>query len=451
MIRHGTFRSHRSCSSSTKHRKRKSRKGMVPGFAVGARSGEEWLQWAQYSKNEDAITSLKTGYAVLERSWEKHSRCLRIEHDRRRLDRLTARFCIASGSVRITIYAREDAWKAGSERAVIKRERIAMAFKSLQCPNCLGQIDTFDETTKIGTCPYCHSVIRDVADLQKRFEVTISGTVKVEGIDGAEDQLERAIGFVRLGELGEAEKLLDQYTAKYPMDFEGWRKLYELSKASLDKCGINPNDDALCFASDEALDKMITFDGKQKKALRCIKNMATLVSDDEQRLWIERERAEFVKKRDEKNILVDCMDSKIADMESKAKSLASKVKREEANCGKAQKTLRAMERKKRDGTIIVVGGVACAVIGITLSGSSGLWFQMMLGGFAIGAFVSYVILLGAISSANWSVEESYARVRAARQKEDKARSEISEVMCERSMEVALQKLYGQAVNLLEKA
>lgn len=310
-----------------------------------------------------------------------------------------------------------------------------MALKSLQCPNCLGQIDTFDETTKMGTCPYCHSVIRDVAELQKQFEVTISGTVKVEGIDGAEDQLERAAGFVKLGELDEAEKILDQYTARYPMDFEGWSRLLELSMDAFDKAAVDT----------DAVRR------REQKVLRCIKNMVLLASDDGQRLRMEDWKTRVERKRDEKKRLVDGIDSEVAEMESKKRSAALLLEQKQNAYREASDSSYKARERQRGCTVPAAVGIIGAIVGITLSGSTGYWFLTMPAGAIIGAFVGGAILEAGVASSKKSEEESRQKAEAARLKHDSAQEELRAAKLRRDGEAALLGVYSKAASLLEES
>ena len=58
-----------------------------------------------------------------------------------------------------------------------------MALRPLICPICHGQIDHFDESAKIGQCPYCKTVIQDVQERQSAFAVNSQGAVKVTESD----------------------------------------------------------------------------------------------------------------------------------------------------------------------------------------------------------------------------------------------------------------------------
>ena len=100
-----------------------------------------------------------------------------------------------------------------------------MAFKSLQCPNCGGQIDDFDETTKIGKCPFCATVIRDVQEQQKLFEVKLSGPIRVEGVENREDALQRIRDFLTVGEREKAYAALEEFVDRFPGCFEGWEAM----------------------------------------------------------------------------------------------------------------------------------------------------------------------------------------------------------------------------------
>ncbi|WP_302783900.1 hypothetical protein, partial [Adlercreutzia equolifaciens] len=66
-----------------------------------------------------------------------------------------------------------------------------MSLKPLECPNCHGRIDSFDETTKKGFCPFCDYVIVDVPERQNQFAVDAQGHVQVAGIAGTEEQYRR--------------------------------------------------------------------------------------------------------------------------------------------------------------------------------------------------------------------------------------------------------------------
>ena len=101
-----------------------------------------------------------------------------------------------------------------------------MAFKSLQCPNCGGQIDDFDETTKIGKCPFCATVIRDVQEQQKLFEVKLSGPIRVEGVENREDALQRIRDFLTVGEREKAYAALEEFVDRFPGCFEGWEAMF---------------------------------------------------------------------------------------------------------------------------------------------------------------------------------------------------------------------------------
>lgn len=116
-----------------------------------------------------------------------------------------------------------------------------MALKPLECPVCHGLIETFDETTKKGFCPFCDALISDVPSFQDAYEVRISGPVKVEGVEGADEVLKRIDGFILIGNKERASQLLDEFVDKYPADFRGWDKLFHFAVDGKPLDGLNTN------------------------------------------------------------------------------------------------------------------------------------------------------------------------------------------------------------------
>lgn len=145
-----------------------------------------------------------------------------------------------------------------------------MAFKSLKCPNCRGRIDTIDETTKQAFCPYCDALIVDVQERQAEF-VRIEGQVRVAGVEGKEEMISRAQGFVALGESKRAQKLLEDFVDKYPLNFDGWQQLYLLKKADHESRRDLSKDDRDCM-------------------LRCAKNCTTLAKEPDELEFVRTKR-----------------------------------------------------------------------------------------------------------------------------------------------------------------
>lgn len=94
-----------------------------------------------------------------------------------------------------------------------------MSLKPLNCPNCGGKIENFDETLKKGICPYCDTIINDVPELQKAFKV--EGKVEIVG-NTSDDMSARAETFLEIGELGRANIEFQNMTREFPADYRGW-------------------------------------------------------------------------------------------------------------------------------------------------------------------------------------------------------------------------------------
>ena len=58
-----------------------------------------------------------------------------------------------------------------------------MAFKAFRCPSCHALIETFDETTKKGFCPFCDALILDVQERQLSLSASERGAVRANGAD----------------------------------------------------------------------------------------------------------------------------------------------------------------------------------------------------------------------------------------------------------------------------
>lgn len=104
-----------------------------------------------------------------------------------------------------------------------------MALQSLLCPNCRGQIDTFDNKAQKGTCPYCGSIIVNIPELQNQFKLDSEGRVVVSGIEGSDELYQRIEANLEFGDRGKSVALAREYTEKYPRDFRGWAALAECS------------------------------------------------------------------------------------------------------------------------------------------------------------------------------------------------------------------------------
>lgn len=136
-----------------------------------------------------------------------------------------------------------------------------MSLKPLECPNCHGRIDSFDETTKKGFCPFCDYVIVDVPERQNQFAVDAQGHVQVAGIAGTEEQYRRVKDFMHLGEKDRALTLAQEFADKHPMDFRGWQLLCELQiDEALSATSFSPLSDKStpCHLVKTSIDHMIT-------------------------------------------------------------------------------------------------------------------------------------------------------------------------------------------------
>lgn len=185
-----------------------------------------------------------------------------------------------------------------------------MTVKSLFCPNCHAQIDSFDETAKQGLCPYCESVVYDIPSLQAQYTEIIN-PVKVEGVEGSDDLFGRAITFIDLGEIAKAQSILNEYTEKYPGHFRGWHRLYDL---------YNIKD--------------------SPQALRCLSNMRHLMdSPDEKRivseidaqlkmLFLEKENTKR-KELEEKRRKIEEQEAEVARAKAEHDAFVAKVKSED--------------------------------------------------------------------------------------------------------------------------
>lgn len=106
-----------------------------------------------------------------------------------------------------------------------------MALKPLACPNCHGTIENFDESMNKGICPFCDAVIVNVPELQQQFALDNEGRMKVAGIEGSDEQYNRIITFMNLGENGKAVELATEYANKHPGEFRAWKILCDLQLA----------------------------------------------------------------------------------------------------------------------------------------------------------------------------------------------------------------------------
>ena len=104
-----------------------------------------------------------------------------------------------------------------------------MTLQALLCPNCRGQIDTFDNKAQKGTCPYCGSIIVNIPELQNQFKLDSEGRVVVSGIEGSDELYQRIEANLEFGDRGKSVALAREYTEKYPRDFRGWAALAECS------------------------------------------------------------------------------------------------------------------------------------------------------------------------------------------------------------------------------
>lgn len=150
-----------------------------------------------------------------------------------------------------------------------------MATKPLICPNCGGRIQTFDETTSKGFCPYCDSVILNVPELQQQCAQDAE----------KHEQFNRIVTFVKLGEHARALQLAKEYADKYPSDPRAWKMLCDLEL-----------DSAIALDGD-------SFDrtGARSRVKTYASHLAALASSDEdeeylntiaQKLGKEKERLE---------------------------------------------------------------------------------------------------------------------------------------------------------------
>lgn len=98
-----------------------------------------------------------------------------------------------------------------------------MALKPLNCPNCGGKIDSFDETVKKCFCPYCDTIINDVQELQEKFKVEIIGKVEVEGISNKTALLKRAAQLIEEESFYNAKKIYKRIIDEIdPESHEAW-------------------------------------------------------------------------------------------------------------------------------------------------------------------------------------------------------------------------------------
>jgi len=104
-----------------------------------------------------------------------------------------------------------------------------MALRSLICPSCGGQIDSFDERSQKGFCPFCGSLIANVPELQNQFLTDSQGRVVVSGIEGSDELFDRIQANIRFGDTYKAQRLASEFTEKYPTQFRGWRARYEIA------------------------------------------------------------------------------------------------------------------------------------------------------------------------------------------------------------------------------
>lgn len=156
-------------------------------------------------------------------------------------------------------------------RALIRlsaHERLTeMALKALDCPNCGGLIETFDETTKKGFCPYCDSLLVNVADLQNAYEMENRGR--------ADRMLERIDGFVVIGRADKALVALREFTDEYPADFRGWHKLCELDAQSELDAPFEQN-----LAESVGVMVSLAKTGKEKEGVRKVRDAFSKKRDD---------------------------------------------------------------------------------------------------------------------------------------------------------------------------
>ncbi len=89
-----------------------------------------------------------------------------------------------------------------------------------KCPSCGAQLE-LDDNLKRTECKYCKTTIIVDEAIQK-YQIEISGEVKVDGIDGKDKILEDAKTYAKLENYDEAIEKFQEYIKKYPGDWEGY-------------------------------------------------------------------------------------------------------------------------------------------------------------------------------------------------------------------------------------
>ena len=79
-----------------------------------------------------------------------------------------------------------------------------MALVKLDCPSCSASLDV-DESRSLFFCSYCGTKV-----VQEKKVVELVGTVKVDGLAGEGALIERAFGFLEMGNFARADEYLER-------------------------------------------------------------------------------------------------------------------------------------------------------------------------------------------------------------------------------------------------
>lgn len=218
-----------------------------------------------------------------------------------------------------------------------------MSLKPLECPNCHGRIDSFDETTKKGFCPFCDYVIVDVPERQSQFAVDAQGHVQVAGIAGTEEQYQRIKDFMHLGEKDRALALAQEFADKHPMDFRGWQLLCDLTlDYALEIC--RPAETYLPLPNKDARDSMCLY-LSHLRVLAQTTGESAYLSKIEKRVRAAQEQAKEA----------------IAETSERVKQAQIDCDARKAKTDAIRMNLRAYEKEKNDFILHGDTGTGCAV------------------------------------------------------------------------------------------
>ena len=91
-----------------------------------------------------------------------------------------------------------------------------MKLTAAKCPNCNADIEV-NETLDKAICQYCGSTIL-IESAIKKYQMEISGTIKVDGIQSYSEKIEIIQKHLKIGNIDEAINILDELLEINPFD-----------------------------------------------------------------------------------------------------------------------------------------------------------------------------------------------------------------------------------------